>query len=140
MEGKNDHSAEIAALMRTRPRAYRRTFMASVFFWLFLFAGIGFLINTAVVLFNGLVLSGMIGVTSSQIAYSYQVSEAEIHHLLVASVHPVKYATIGYSLGLSLSFFVNAIYCRKIFRRGRYIVTLETLTSKKETPPPPAGN
>ena len=125
----------LAALLRSRPRAYRRTFFHSACFWIFLFCAVAFVVNTIYLVAQGAVMYAMIGVTSSQIAYNYNVSEAEVRHLLVSSVQPFKYKTIAYSSAVAVLCFVAAGFCRKLVRRARYIVALEQVASSAAPTP-----
>lgn len=124
-------------LLAARPRAYRRSFFYSVWFWLFLFISIGFLINTIHLVIQGAIFYGMIGVTSSQIAYNYHVSEAEVRQLLVSSVKPIPYKVIAYSGAVSLFACIAAVYARKLFRRAQYIVALEQAATQLNPPAVP---
>ena len=96
----------------------------------------GFLVNTIYLVSQGVVLTAMISVTSSQIAHNYNVSEPEVRHLLLETVEPFRYKIVLYSLGLALSLLLNAVYCRKIFRRASYIRLLEAAATANVAPSP----
>jgi hypothetical protein len=140
MNANESPDTPLSSLLRSRPRAFRRTFIHDVLFWIFLFTGIAFVINTIYLVTQGFVMYAMIGVTSSQIAYNYQVSEAEVRHLLVSSVRPFAYKMIAYSASLAFTCFFSAAFCRKLIKRARYIVALERAATEAAAPAPPSGS